>query len=313
MFWGNFLYLSVNMWSDRPPRFVDELTFDYAFWQELTEKMATDGLDLLVIDLGDGVRYDSHPEIAVKNAWTPERLTDEIARLRAMGIEPIPKLNFSTTHDAWLREYSRMVSTPRYYDVCTDLIQEVSALFGRPRFFHIGMDEETPRHQVNFDYSVTRQHELWWHDLAFLSARVAATGSRPWIWSDYAWHHPESFYGRMPHNILQSNWYYGDDFSVPPGEEPRVLAEEEGYLTYLDLEDHGYDQVPCASTWTTPSNFGRTVEYAVEHIRDERLLGFLQVPWRRTVPEFRDLHLLAIDLVREAKLGYEHDRDQASA
>ncbi|MBQ1229154.1 MAG: uracil permease, partial [Firmicutes bacterium] len=42
----------------------------------------------------------------------------------AMGITIIPKLNFSTNHDVWLGEYSRMVSTSIYYGVCRDLIND---------------------------------------------------------------------------------------------------------------------------------------------------------------------------------------------
>lgn len=309
MFWGNFLYLSVNMWNDTPPKFVDELTFDYGLWTELTERMSRQGLDLLLIDLGDGVRYDSHPEIAVRNAWTPARLREELTRLRELGIEPIPKLNFSTTHDAWMREYSRMVSTPRYYDVCADLITEVSDLFDTPRYFHIGMDEETAANQRNLHYAVMRQHDLWWHDLEFLTAHVERLGSRAWIWSDYAWHNPDSFYARMPKNILQSNWYYGDRFDAPEDNRPRLLeggelGDGEQSLTYLDLEDHGYDQVPTASTCTSLTNFGNTVEFCQQRIAEERLLGFLQTPWRRTVAEFRDIHLTSIDLVAEAKEKY---------
>jgi len=98
-------------------------------------------MNALVLDLGDGVRWDSHPEIAVENAWTPAKLREELDRARELGIEPLPKLNFSTAHDAWLGPYSRMVSTPQYYEVCRDLIDEASELFGRPRLFHLGMDE----------------------------------------------------------------------------------------------------------------------------------------------------------------------------
>ena len=49
--------------------------------------------------------YDSHPEIAVKNAWTPQRLRKEFQRLRDAGLEPIPKLNFSAGHDKPVATY----------------------------------------------------------------------------------------------------------------------------------------------------------------------------------------------------------------
>jgi len=305
MFWGNFLYLSVNMWGDAPPIFAEELRFDDALWVELTEKMAADGLDLLVIDLGDGVRYDSHPEVAVGKAWSTERLRDELTRLRQLGIEPIPKLNFSATHDAWLRQYSRQVSTPVYYEVCADLIAEVSQLFDTPRFFHIGMDEENAQDQRALQYAVMRQHDLWWHDLLFLVDRVEQAGSRAWMWSDYAWRNPEAFYAKMPKSIVQSNWYYVDRFDVPEEGRPRVLEYADASLCYLDLEDHGYDQVPTASTHTMLDNFADTVAFCAKRIAPERLLGFLQVPWRPTTNQYRGIHLAAIDLVRDAKAAFE--------
>ena len=117
---------------------------------------------MVIIDLGDAIQYESHPEIAVKGAWTTDKLRTELAKMRKSGIEPIPKLNFATTHDIWMGEYSRMVSTTKYYSVCRDLISEVIDLFDRPRFFQLGMDEETAEHQRRQDYAVIRQNDLWW-------------------------------------------------------------------------------------------------------------------------------------------------------
>src|ERR1019366_4725867 len=91
------------------------LRFDMSVWDELVRKMADSGLNMVVLDLGDGVKYESHPEIAVRGAWSMSQLRRELAKLRQLGIEPIPKLNFSTTHDTWLGPYSRCVSTETYY------------------------------------------------------------------------------------------------------------------------------------------------------------------------------------------------------
>lgn len=51
--------------------------------------MSEAGFNMVVIDLGDGVEYDSHPEIAVRGAWRPQRLRSELVRLRQLGLEPI--------------------------------------------------------------------------------------------------------------------------------------------------------------------------------------------------------------------------------
>jgi hypothetical protein len=164
--------------------------------------MAAVGMNMVVIDVGDAILYESHPEISVKNAWKPEKLKAELAKMRKMGLEPIPKLNFATTHDIWLKDYSRMVSTDIYYGVCKDLIEEVSALFDKPRFFHLGMDEELASYQTRQDYAVVRQNDLWWGDLYFYLGEVEKTGVRPCVWSDYAWHKPDVFFRKMPKSVL---------------------------------------------------------------------------------------------------------------
>jgi hypothetical protein len=297
--WAYLVHLSYNMWADREAREWDlpyvsakpYLRFDGSLWNDLLQAMVDHGLNMVVLDLGDGVRYQSHPEIAVEGAWTTGRLRDELARVREMGLEPIPKLNFSACHDTWLGPYVRCVSTEAYYRVCADLIAEVIDLFDRPRFFHLGMDEETARHQRHYEYVLIRQYDLWWHDLLYLVKQVEQGGVRPWIWSDYLWDHGEVFFQRMPQSVLQSNWYYGAEFGT---EIDRARA-------YLDLEAHHYDQVPTGSNWTTPENFGRTVRFCRQHLAPERLLGFLQTVWKPTLEECRERHMQAIELVGQTR------------
>jgi len=304
LIWGNLLHLSFDMWADRQvkrwgdfPRWHLKylcvspcLRFDESLWNELTDRMAAVGMNMVVIDLGDAVRYESHPEIAVKGAWRPAKLKKELMRLRKLGLEPIPKLNFSSAHDAWLGEYSRCLSTPTYYKVCADLIEEVSDLFERPRFFHLGYDEENHWNQESYAYAVIRQHELWWNDFLFFVRQVEKRGMRPWIWADYVWHHAGEYFKRMPRSVLQSNWWYGLDF------DPKRQSTVQ---TYLDLEEHKYDQVPTASNWAEANNFKRTVAFCARRISPTRLKGFLQTPWFPTVKAFRQRHIQAIDLVAQ--------------
>ncbi len=300
MDWAYLIHLSYNMWLDRE---APELTwgsyltaepylrFDESLWNDLLPQMVDAGINMLVIDLGDGVKYESHPEIAVENAWSVAKLREELAKVRAMGIEPIPKLNFSATHDAWLGPYSRMVSTPAYYEVCKDLIQECIALFDNPPLFHIGMDEETAAHQAHQLYAVMRQYDLWWHDFMFFVEHVQKGGARAWIWSDYVWEHPEAFFERMPKSVLQSNWYYGGEFG------PDINYVK----AYLDLEERAYDQMPTGSNWSTPDNFEGTVRFCGQHIASQRLLGFFQTVWRPTLEAVRDRHEQAIEQVKRAR------------
>ena len=311
MIWANLLHLSYNMWEDSvPPKYRDEnfncttcqearewahgfrpnLTFDDATWDALLIEMAAVGMNMVVIDVGDAVQYESHPEIAVKNAWTPAKLRSKLAKMRKLGLEPIPKLNFATTHDIWLKDYARMVSTDTYYGVCKDLIEEVSILFDKPRFFHLGMDEETAQHQVRQDYAVIRQKDLWWGDLYFYIGEVEKNGVRPWIWSDYAWHHPEKFFRKMPKSVLQSNWYYGSNFDLNKLDERTKIRVK----LYNDLEDAGFDQVPTGSNHSNDQSMEATVDYCKEVIDPSRLFGFMTAPWRPTLAPCLDRHKKAI-------------------
>ncbi len=296
LFTANLIHLSYNMWEEEeaPVDLVRKasgvLRFDEPLWEELTEKMAQSGFTSVVLDLGDGIAYRSHPEIAVKGAWTPDRLNCEVHRLRKMGLELLPKLNFSTGHDVWLKEYSRCVSTPQYYQVCADLIAEVCEIMERPRFFHLGMDEETAAHQRNYLYVVIRQHALFWHDLNWLAAQVERHGVRPWIWSDAIWNHEEAFLREVPKSILQSNWYYGDEFNPP----------HQYVEAYRTLDRHGYDQVPTCSNWANDTNTAHTLEWCRKEMDSERLFGFLTAPWKPTLPEWREHHLKAIEQMKAA-------------
>lgn len=308
MMWSYLIHLGVNMWSDRDeplpgvkPRpgvthRATDLVCEKPVWDRVTGEMAEAGFTHLVIDLGEAIQYESHPELAVKGSWTPEHLRTELDRIRSLGMTPLPKLNFSTSHDGWLGVYGRQVSTPPYYQVCGDLIAEVSALFDTPEFFHLGMDEETPEMQASREHVVVRRGNVWWHDLGFLCDRVREAGVRPWVWSDPAWSHPDEFYARMPKDVLQSNWYYGLWFEANETNRPRVLNRGEHFLTYLDLEDNGYEQVPTASSWRNAwDNLGRTVDFCTDRIPAERLRGFMQAPWVMTTTDELPVHLETIE------------------
>jgi len=295
--WGLLLHLSYNMWCDHdiPEQGTPYISakpylrFDESLWNSLLQQAAQAGVNTIVLDLGDGVRYHSHPEIAVQGAWEPARLKQELAKMRAMGLTPIPKLNFSACHDAWLGTYARMVSTAPYYQVCRDLIAEACDLFDGPELFHLGMDEETAEHQRNYAYLVVRQGELWWHDLLFYLEQVTNAGARGWVWSDYAWQHAEEYYRLMPRTVLQSNWYYGTDFKCNMA------------LAYHELEAHGYDQVPTGSNWTDVDNMRLTVEHCQRAVSPQHLKGYLMSVWKPTLEECRERHEQAIGFLRQAR------------
>ena len=299
---GMFLQLGNNMWRDVGVGADDHdcaqnyLRFDEDVWKRLTDRMVEKWFNAVVMDLGEGCAYPSHPELSVKGSWDAEKMRKELARLRGMGLEPIPKLNFSTAHDTWLKEYGRMVSTPEYYRVCADVIRDVCEVFDKPRLFHLGYDEETAGNQNKYAYCAVRQGELWWHDFLFFVKTVENLGMRPWIWSDYIWRHKDEFLKRMPKSVMQSNWYYRQwfDFETIP-KERRVHLE-----SFLTLEKAGFDQIPCGSNWACDENIAGLVRFCRKNIAPDRLKGFLMTTWGPTMPGSEAKLTKGIDLAAAA-------------
>lgn len=305
--WACLLHLSFNMWEEyispkNPERgFHPDLSLSESLWNDALKKMVNEGMNMVVIDLGDAIRYESHPEIAVSNAWPVTKLRSELNKIRKMGLEPIPKLNFSAAHDVWLKDYSRMLTTEEYHKVCSDLIKEVSDLFDKPRFFHLGMNDENGESQADYNYLVVRKNDVWWGDLYFLIAQVEKAGARPWVWSDYAWQYPDLFYKSMPKSVIQSNWYYGENFD----------GNSNPVKTYIDLATSGYDQIPSGSyDGKNAQNFSSTVQFCNSHIITSRLDGFLQTFWKPTIEKYRNDILKGIQLAGTAKKSYDSNIKQ---
>ena len=312
--WGLMLQFGCNMWGEE----ADHMRLDYGLWKEVTEKAAGIGVNAILMDLGEAMYYPSRPELAVEGSWRPEKMRAELDRLRGLGLEPLPKLNFSACHDAWLKEYGRMVSTKEYYRVCADVIRDVCEIFDRPRYFHLGWDEERVEAQDGLELAIERRGDLWWHDFLFIAGEVEKHGSKAWLWSDYEWKHKDLFMKRMPKRILQSNWYYHDEFK----DQTKLVRNEEmiqklkwpehysGIVSFLELEEAGFDQLPCGSNVYEAENFAHLVPFCMDRIPSERLKGFLMAPWVNTYGEearaklFQALGHLEIGIkYRAVKLG----------
>ena len=292
--WSTLVHFSTNLWFDKCNTTCDGsriwrsaaspvLRFDRTLWNEYLEALIECGSNAIVIDLGDAMIYDSHPEIAVDGAFTKDEMRRELDRLNALGFEVIPKLNFSATHDEWLGEYSRMLSTDKYYEVCRDLIKETAELFDA-RLFHIGFDEETYDHQKDYGYVTIRNGDLWWHDLKFMVKCVESCGARALVWSDYARTKPDEFVQKLPKSVIPVNWYYFAEFGDNISEQSRIRVQP-----YHILDDHGFDQIPGGSVEYYKENMELLAKYCKEHVSKEHLLGFIQTTWASVEPKYRDL------------------------
>ncbi len=300
MIWSQLLHLGFNFWDNRPESASlielpyrlrsDSLRCDDDTWNAAVETLRAGGANQVLVDIGEGIRFDSHPEIAATNAWSKDRLATELQRLRSLGLTPIPKLNFSASHDEWMGEYGRMLSTTHYYNFCRDIIAEAVEMFDSPQYFHIGMDEETAYDQREYTHVSVRQYELWFQDLDFYAREVARHGARPWMWSDMMWNNETNYVNSVSRDILQSNWYYGLDFNGTaeplPGE--RTFQKPADTTFFEKLEKAGYDQVPAGSNYANSQNMEMLVEFCKDRISSDHLLGFLQTTWYPTIDTERE-------------------------
>jgi len=294
--------------------FIDRraINFNEALWNHQFEYAKKAGLNLALIDVCDGVRYESHPEIASFDAKPVEWLRAEVKRIRAMGLEPIPKLNFSAAHDGWLGKWRYCRCTPDYYRVCREVIREVHDIFGQPRFVHIGMDEEDMDHMGKRELVTFRRGELWWHDFLEFVADVEACGARAWMWSDYGWHHAAEFVKRCPKSVMHSNWYYDEGmFGFDLKKAAKTYVDKFSLAAlklYVALDKAGFDQIPCGSVWVSPQrekagvkvndSMTELIAFCRANVSPEHLKGFLMASWVNYQHEgSRVLNEHAIDLV----------------
>ena len=313
------LHWGLNMWGDSLPSDIkgplahsrlcnDKVKFSDKAWNLLVDDMVAKKMNMVIIDLGEFPVYPSHPELALPGSRSPDWIRGEVRRLKALGLEPIPKLNFSTGHDAWLGEYSRMITTQKYYQVCRDVIKDTAEMFDHPRFLHIGYDEEKVEHQSGF--KCVRVDEVWWHDFLFFVKTVESHGMRTWMWSDYGWDH-DDFVKKCPKSVLQSNWYY--DSMLKGFDLGKIDPKHRAYKIlelFQTLDKAGFDQVPCGSNWKSKTykkegpavndSIAGLVKFCRRNIAPERLKGFMIAPWADCTEASNRTNLEGIDLFAKA-------------
>lgn len=291
MIWAYLIHLGVNMWrkpqSDRfaIDSYFKELPTEDKAWREITDFIAEKGFNTLIIDLGEGVRYESHPKLATKGAWSKEKLKTELQRLKSIGLTPIPKLNFATIHDCWMGEYGSMPSTPTYYKVVADLIDEVIELFDTPKYFHLGMDEEPCDPNENLDfiqmqdkYGITlcRPNKLYFEDINFMADCCLKKGVRPWIWGDCARALPEETIKYLSRDILVSPCYYR---SWRQHELLNYPFFTTAYNAHFIFAENGFEQVPTSATYITSVSPDDMMFF----MKDQPgVKGYMTAPWYRT-------------------------------
>ena len=285
--WAFLIHLGSNMWAKKGTTwgrklhieefgYKDEMFCDRKVWKQVVDFLPSQGFNTLVIDLGEGLLLDSHPEIATRGAWTKAELKEEILRLRDMGITCIPKYNFSTRHNAWMGEWAYRVGSPDYYAMCRDIIEEVIDLFDTPEFFHLGLEEEVPKQ--NDAINICRSPERKTADALELIEVCKGKGTRPWIWLDVdgfgGW---KSFCERIPKDVLISTWHYG---IIPNTGRPEDAPKEAYYIKELD--EYGYQQIPTSSSRQYHLNSKETMIFGNDFCKNGTIIGYMTASWYLT-------------------------------
>ncbi len=305
--WGVLVHLSRDFWLGEQNHLPLAAVFDEEVWCDIIDRAADCGMNAIILDIGNGIRFDSHPEIAKEDAYSPAWAHEQVAKCREKGIALIPKLNFATTHDMWLGDYARMISSPTYYRVTKDLIKEAYEMFEHPEYVHLGMDEESFLYLKKHDYVVYRRGELYFHDLKYLCDIVNGLGAKPWIWSSSMYDMPELFKEKISKDELVISPYYYNAFRrehyTPVDSRPEYIVyynedkykemgikfvEEDPYLVNfrlrsLPMMEYGYKYIPCASVDNRCDyNTVDIMEYYKKYANDEQILGYITAPWCAT-------------------------------
>ena len=278
------IHLGQNLWKEPvgEPGPLSNYSFNMITeddaWKKITDFVKECGFNTLIIDLAEGIEYKSHPELSTVGAWSQEKLKKELDRLRKMGLEPIPKLNFASAHDAWLKDYSHMLATPTYHKVAKELIDEVCELFDKPNYFHLGMDEECYEfsdYQKKYGFTAIRQGQVFWDDVRFLCECVENNKVTPWLWGTKFWYDQEETLENMPKNAIISSGFY--DRLLNP--EQFIHFQKPAYDSTFAFSRNGFLQVPVCATYNTSLN---PDDFMSVYKNLDGVLGFMSAPWFRT-------------------------------
>ena len=322
------VYLSANQWLP----LKDKIVLCEPFWDLLLKKSSESGINAIMIEVGDGVKYESHPEISLADAWDREKVKKEVARCKTLGIEIIPRVNFSSTHNFWMKKYRSLTSTPEYYDFCSDIIKEIYEIFEHPQYIHIGMDEEDAEHQKKSDLVIFRRGSLLMNDMKFLIDEVNKTGAKPIISHCSMFVETEKFFKMISPDevVIEPWWYYAfyRDKLTPVSEwaektVEKELAKECVEMGLVYMEDHpflkplldhfydiilpamkmGYKYIPMASIWgSVPSNHEQMLDF-FENAEgsEDSILGYFTVPWTGMSVEYIPAYEESFRQLMEAK------------
>ncbi|GAB4239350.1 MAG: family 20 glycosylhydrolase [Acidobacteriota bacterium] len=295
----------------------------------IEEDLPREGVNVLVLEIGYGFRFPSHPELAAEGALDAGDVRALLRAARSRDIRLIPQLN-CLGHQSWaehtfplLVKYPEFDETPGQYPnnegiycrsycplhpdvhrVVFALIDDLVTAFDA-KDFHVGMDEV---------FLIASEHcprcrgkdpaELFAGEVRALYDHLAEKGVRMWMWGDRfldgkttgigKWEAAENgthpAVDRVPKDIVICDWHY--EYSPPtPG--------------YFALKGFPVVVSPWRKTDVALHQLGRVrlLREATNPTLAERAWGVLQTTWcnpAEFVRAYREDPKVRSDSAREA-------------
>ncbi len=260
-----------------------EEPFDIEVGMQVIDAMAEAGLNLLMLDVKDGIRYSSHPELTRHYSCERETLTRLAQHAKERSIETVIKLNFSQSpihqHNHWFRPHNDLFDSLKYWKLAFEIIDELLELVPGCRFFHIGMDEDHSRSYGQYVEAIKTLHA----GLAERKLRTLIWNDSACRWASAAIHRDKSLEAERlaPKDITHVFWDY-DDWDPEGPSRIRGLG--------LDL-------------WGAPGGRPELVARMRDRLLDAGGSGILLTQWTPCVPARRDALLERIRLCGPACRG----------
>jgi len=251
-----------------------EAKFDLETALQLVEEMKGVGLNTLIVDIEDGVKYESHPELTRHYSVEMEELVTLVTACRENGIEFIPKLNFSKSgrnvHDKWLSPHWDLLNfiplRNEYFKVAFEVMDELIEKCGPFKYFHIGMDED---HHRSLNQFVT--------DIIYLHDYLESKNIKTVVWNDGCYRnrnviaevHADKCMAAaplLPNDIIHVFWDYD--------------IAHKGLIK--EIKDMGFD------VWVAPGNNPENIKNWAEIMKTEGGSGFLLTNWTKCGVTNRD-------------------------
>jgi hypothetical protein len=169
------------LWYSRK---AQEQPFNLKIGLEVVDALAAVGMNMLAIDLDDGVEFKSHPELKRHYTVPMSHLEELVGHARSIGLEIVPKLNFSKgsqRHNDWFSPHHELPDNDEYYRLAFEVIDEVIDVCKPERYFFIGMDEDMQRSDAQYISVIKRLHSeltqrklktIMWNDSVHLSGAM---------------------------------------------------------------------------------------------------------------------------------------------